>query len=140
MVTLYNISDNKKYKVIGVQSLTIEKTVSATQFSIPTQETPEIIQIAGAEREGSIQFILKDSDEDLSLGTNNEPVKTIEQQINYLDKYFISADIGKKYKLILEEFNNLEFEIVPTRLSFDFEPAVRRVQARITFLIGNKIV
>ena len=140
MVILYNKSDNKKYKVIGVQSLSIEKTLSATQFSIPGQEKPEIIQISGAEREGSIQFVVKDSDVDLSLGTNDTQIRTMEEQLSYLDQYFISAQIGKQYQLILEEFNNLTYDITPTRLSFDFEPATRKVTVRLSFLVGEKLV
>jgi hypothetical protein len=143
-VVLENVTTGKKFKVKNNPTISYVKDNSVTQ--LPLTELPEestnLIKVMGVMSKWTISFDLITDIEDLSMGTNTPPIRTIWQQIDYLTSAFVTEKISETHRVTVTDgtTNYLIKQGAFTKVSIDF-PAGQGEKARATIelLVGTVV-
>lgn len=137
-------SGEKKYKITAVESLSIEKKTDATRLALPemSESEQDIVRMFGVEMDISLTFKIVDDGTDKSETTNDTPVVTVWEQMDYLLENFLTKETDDVFKIEIFDRDGSSAwsrEGVITSLTINLRKGETAFECSLKFAVGNVI-
>ncbi len=139
-IYVVNQKTGLKYVFTGVSNWRDEKSKDVVQITLPEQDSTQaqVLSFSGIEQDISFSFKLIPRDDDASGGTNTTPVKTVEEQYQYLMEDLYTASADTKYTLYHDALYPSGIEGLITRINITLDGEEPNMgEGMIEFKVGQ---
>ena len=141
MVYLYRADLGYKYILTNVRGVSWRGSTNPTEITLPSAD-PILFNLDGIKKRMGIDWYIKDESIDLSGGTYTSTVSTIKEQIDYLEQYFITPDVGVEIQIVIEAGEwgaDKIYSGKPLNFTWTWEGGKKFVKCRLDIMVSSLV-
>ena len=130
--------NGKKYVFTNVSGVSRSKSSLSDALPMPGQNQQFVLKVGGVKMNVSISWTIKDEDTDVSDGTADSPIRTVADQIVYIEENFASGSMAFDWdiKLVID-WLGLAFYGVFSDFRWDVKAGERLARASLSIIVSK---